>query len=80
MPARVAIGERGKQQRAGMGAHVHAVGHQRDRAEQQATDDLGDHHEAREPDHRPGPALALLVRRTEENVAVAVRHLQPRYA
>ena len=69
VPARVAVGQRRQQQGAGMGAHVQPVGDQGDRAEQQAADDLGDHHGAAEPDHRPGAALALLMALAEEDVA-----------
>ena len=71
--AGIGVGERREQQRAGMRAHVQAVGDQRDRAEQQAADDLGDHHGAAEPDHRPGLALAFLVPLAEEHVAVKGR-------
>ena len=67
--ARIGIGERREQQRAGMRAHVQAVGDEGDRAEQQAADDLGDHHGAAEPDHRPGLAFALFVPLAEEHVA-----------
>ena len=44
-----------------MRAHMQPIRHQRDRTEQQAADDFGDHHDAAEPDHRPGLALAPLV-------------------
>ena len=73
MPAGEAVGQRGQQQRAGMGAHVQPVGDQRDRAEQPAADDLGRHHGAAQPDHRPGPALALLVGLAEEDMAMERR-------
>ncbi len=46
VPARIAIGQGSKQQRTRMRAHMQAVGDERDRAEQQAADDLGDHHGA----------------------------------
>jgi len=73
VPAGIGIGERRQQQRAGVGAHVQAVGDQGDRAEQQAADDLRDHHGAAEPDYRPGLALAGLVALAEEYVAVERR-------
>ena len=68
--AGVGVGERREQQRTRMRAHMHAVGHQRDRAEQQAADNLGDHHGAAEPDHRPCPALAVFVARAEKHVGM----------
>ena len=73
--ARQRIGERGEQQRAGVGAHVEAVGDQRDRAEHRAADDLDDHHRAGQRDHRPDVALALSVRGAEEDVAVGCGRL-----
>ncbi len=71
--ARERVGERGQQERAGMGAHVQSVGDQRDRAEQPAADDLDRHHRGAEPDDRPGPALARLVTLAEEHMAVEGR-------
>jgi hypothetical protein len=71
MAPRIAVGERREQERAGMGRHVQAVGDQRDRAEQQAADDLGDHHDGAQHDHRPGAALVLVMAFAEEDVAVA---------
>ncbi len=71
--AGVSIGKRGQQQRAGVGAHMQSVRHQRDRAKQQAADDFGDHHDPAEPDHRPGLALALLMAFAEEDMAVKSR-------
>ena len=78
VPAGIGVGERREQERAGMGAHVQAVGDERDRAEQQAADDLGDHHRPAEPDHRPRLALALLVSLAEEYVAVERRAMRRR--
>src|ERR1700728_2037365 len=66
MVARVAVGQGGQQQRAGMGRHVQPVGNESDRAEQQAAGDLGDHHETAQRDHHPGAALVLLVAFAEE--------------
>ena len=74
MPACIAIGQGREQQRAGMRAHMHPVRHQRDGAEQQAADDLGEHHGPAEPDHRPGLALALFMTFAKEDMAVAVRN------
>jgi hypothetical protein len=71
--AGVSIGERRQQQRPGVRAHVHSIGHQRDRAEQQAADDFRDHHDSAEPDHRPGLALARLVPFREKEVAMKSR-------
>ena len=68
--ARQRVGERGEQQRAGVGAHVEAVGDERDRAEHRAAGDLDDHHRAGQRDHRPDVALALSVRGAEKDVAV----------
>ena len=68
--ARERIGERGEQQRAGVGAHVEAVGDERDRAEHRAAGDLDHHHRAGQRDHRPDVALALSVRGAEEDVSV----------
>jgi len=45
---RIGIGQRGEQQGAGVGAHVQAVGDQRNRSEKQAADNLRDHHHATE--------------------------------
>ncbi len=70
MPARIGVGKCGKQQRAGMRAHMQPVGDERDRTEQEAADDLGHHHGRAEPDHRPGLALALAVLLAQEHMAV----------
>jgi hypothetical protein len=70
VPASVAIGKRREQQSAGMGAHVHAVGDESNRAKQKTADDLGDHHGSAEADHRPRPALVALVPRPQEYVGV----------
>ena len=70
---REGVGERRQQQCAGMGAHVQAVGDERDRAEQPAADDFGRHHGGAKPDHRPGPAFALFVAFAKEDVAVERR-------
>ena len=67
---RVAVGQRGEQERAGMGRHVQTIGDQRDRAEQQPADDLGHHHDGAKRDHRPGAALVLVVAFAEKDVAV----------
>src|SRR6516162_6269420 len=69
--ARIAVGERSKEQRAYMRRHVQAVGDERDRAEQNAAGDFGDHHEAAQRDHQPG---APLVRST----LLSGRHRQDR--
>jgi len=55
-------------QRRDMGAHMPAVGNQRDRAEQRAARDLGDHHKGSERDDAPGPALMRGVIRAEKGV------------
>ncbi len=68
---RIAVGQRREQERAGMGRHVQAVGHERDRAEQQAADDFGHHHDGAKHDHRPGSALVLVVAFAQENVVMA---------
>ena len=70
VPPGVAVGQRREQQRAGMRAHVQAVGDQRDRAEQQAAGDLQRHHRAAQPDHRPGALLGVFMALAEEDVAV----------
>ena len=68
--AREGIGERGQEQGARVGAHVQAVGDQRNRTEQPTAGDLEQHHGGAEPDDRPGPALALFVALAEKDVAV----------
>ena len=79
VPARVAVGQRREQQGAGVGGHVHTVGDQRDRAEQQAADDLRDHHGAAQHDHRPTSPLVGFVRGAEEDVAVCCFHRSPHF-
>ena len=71
--ARVGIGEGCEQQCARMRAHMKPIGDQRDRSEQPAADNLGNHHDSAEPDHRPGPALALVMVLAEEHVAMECR-------
>ena len=56
-----------------MGGHVQSVGDERDRAEQQAADDFGHHHEAAERDHHPGAPLVRLMTRAEEDVGMGRR-------
>ena len=73
VPAGVAIGQRGEQERAGMGGHVHAVRDERNRAEQYPAGDLAHHHETAEPNHQPGPPLVLLVALAQEGVGMAGR-------
>jgi hypothetical protein len=68
--AGIGIGQRGQQQRAGMGRHVQSVGDQSQRAEQRAADDFGDHHDAAKHDHRPGSAFGSLVVRAQKDVIV----------
>jgi len=68
--ARQRVGERGEQQRAGVGAHMETVCDERDRAEHRPACDLDDHHCAGQRDHRPDVALALSVRGAEEDMAV----------
>ena len=70
VPAGIGIGKRGQQERARMRAHVQAVGHQGDRAEQGAADDLQRHHGPAKRDHDPGAAFRVLVSLAQENVAV----------
>src|SRR5205085_6747388 len=54
----------------GMGRHVPAIGEQRHRAEQDAGDDLADHHDRGEDDHEPGAALVAGVFGAEKDVVV----------
>ena len=55
-------------QRHDMGAHMPAVGDQRDRAEQRAAHDFGDHHEGGERDDAPGAALMRAVMLAEKRM------------
>src|SRR5262245_41815875 len=64
------IGERGNAERRRMGCHVPAVGEQRHRAEQDAGDDLADHHDRGQRDHKPGAALIAGVLCAEKDVVV----------
>ncbi len=61
-----------------MRRHVQPVGNERDRAEQEAADDLGNHHDGAERDHHPGAALVALMAFAEKDVRVGawqrVRH------
>jgi len=72
VPARVAVGQRGEEKRAGMRRHMQSVGDERDRAEQQPADNLGDHHESAQRNHRPGAPLVARVAFAEKDVAVKV--------
>jgi len=56
-----------------MGRHVPAVGNERDRAEQGAADNLGDHHESGERHDAPSAPLVLIVMRAEEAVILRPR-------
>ena len=69
----IGVGERGEQQRPRMRAHMQAISNKRDGAEQKAADNLGDHHGAAKPDHRPCLALALLVPFTQEYMTMKKR-------
>lgn len=71
--AGIGVGQCREQQRAGMGTHVQPISDQRDRAEDEAADDLGDHHCTAQPDDDPGLALTLLMGSAEEDMRVAVR-------
>jgi hypothetical protein len=73
MPAGIAVGECREQQRPRMRAHMQPVRHQRDRPEQPAADNLGDHHRAAERNHRPCLALALFVSDAEKAVPMQER-------
>jgi hypothetical protein len=66
----VPIGERGEQQCACMRAHVHTVGYEGNRAEQETADNLSDHHGPAEPDHGPRLALALFVPCAQEHMGM----------
>ena len=66
----ITVGERRKQQRAGVCAHVQPIGDERNGAKQQAADDLGDHHQSAQNNDCPGPTLTALVIGTEKDVAV----------
>ena len=68
--ASVGISQGRQQQRAGMGAHVDAIGDERHRAEHPAADDFQHHHRGAEPDHRPGFLLARIMVLAEEDVVV----------
>jgi hypothetical protein len=72
MPTRVAIGQRGQEQRTRMRRHVQPVGDECDRAEQQAANDLRHHHGRAKRNHNPGAALVALVALAQEDVAVGV--------
>jgi hypothetical protein len=50
---------------------VQTVGDERDRAEQQAADDLGRHHDDAQRDHGPSAALVARMAGAEEDVAVS---------
>ena len=77
--AGIGVSQRGQQQRSGMRRHMQSVGNKRQRAEQSAADDFGDHHDAAKDDHRPGPAFGffvvfaqkdVIVRRAESSVGI----------
>ena len=70
VPARVSVGEGREQKRACVRAHMQAIRHESDRAEQQAANNLDDHHGSTEPDDRPGLALAFFVPGAEETVGM----------
>jgi hypothetical protein len=61
VPAGVVIGHRREQQCACVRRHMQAIGDERDRAEHEAADDLGNHHHGAKPDHHPGSALGSLM-------------------
>ncbi len=68
MSARVRVRKRREEQRAGVGTHVQAVRHGRDRSKEETADYFGAHHRTTEPDHGPRFALTLIVPRAEEDV------------
>jgi len=68
--ARIAVGDSREQQRPGMGGHVQPVGHERERPEDAAADDLQQHHRPAQPYHPPGTPLVAGMASAQENVAV----------
>ena len=70
MTAREQIGQTRESQRGDMGSHVPAIGDQRDRAEQRATDDFGDHHGGRKRNHAPGAPFMMTMTLAKEGVIV----------
>ena len=71
VPPRVSVSERRYQHGACVRRHMQPVGHQRQRAEQTAADDLNHHHHAAQGDDTPGLALVLFVPGAEEDVTMA---------
>ena len=70
MTAGEAVGEGREQQRACMRRHMQAVSDERNRAEQKAPDDLGNHHDRAKHDHHPGTALRLFMPGAQEQMIV----------
>src|ERR1700723_1754630 len=73
MPPRVAVSKRRQQERARMRRHVQAVGDERDRAEEQAADDLRNPNHGTERDHNPGAAFVAIVACAKKDVRVIAR-------
>ena len=69
----VAVGECGKQQRTGVGAHVQSVGDERDGAEHEPTDHFRDHHRRAECDDRPGAAFGPAMALAQEDVGMSAQ-------
>ncbi len=71
----VAVGQRGEQQGAGVGAHVQSVRDQGDRTEKQAAHDFSSHHDATQNDHGPRSSFASRVVGRQEDVTVRFGNL-----
>lgn len=70
MFARVGISECRNQHRTRVRRHVQAIGDERKRPEQTATEDFCDHHGRAQRNHRPRPALILFMTGTQKDVVV----------
>ncbi len=70
---RIGVGQGRYQHGPGVSRHVQAIGHQRQRTEQPAADDLNHHHHAAQSNDTPGLALVLFVARAQEGVVMPIR-------
>jgi hypothetical protein len=70
VPPRIGVSHGRDQERQGVGCHMKAVGDHGQRPKQGATGDFRDHHESRERNRGPSPALVRRMAGAKKNMAV----------
>src|SRR6202047_5062069 len=70
VPPRIGISHGRDQERQGVGSHMKAMGDHGERPKQGAAGDFRDHHESRERNRGPSPALVRSMAGAKKNMAV----------